>query len=58
MRATIVENIRISEWIKSWLEIHKNKYSPSTYVLYLGYLKNHYRPFFKQMKFKDLKEIH
>ena len=53
-----VDNIRISEWIKNWLEIHKNKYSPSTYVLYLGYLKNHYRPFFKQMKFKDLREIH
>ncbi|ODA39982.1 site-specific integrase [Desulfosporosinus sp. BG] len=53
-----VDNIRVAEWIKSWLEIHKNQYSPSTYVLYLGYLKNHYRPFFKQMKFKELKEIH
>ena len=55
---TNVEKIRVAEWIKNWLEIHKNKYSPSTYVLYLGYLKNHYRPFFKQMKFKELKEIH
>jgi len=55
---THVNNIRVAEWIKNWLEIHKNSYSPSTYVLYLGYLKNHYRPFFKQMKFKDLKEIH
>lgn len=55
---TQVDNIRVAEWIKNWLEIHKNKYSPSTYVLYLGYLKNHYRPFFKQTKFKDLQEIH
>jgi len=53
-----VENIRVAEWLKHWLEIHKNNYSPSTYVLYLGYLKNHYKPFFKQMKFKELKEIH
>lgn len=57
-KLTNVDNIRVAEWIKTWLEIHKNKYSPSTYVLYLGYLKNHYRPFFKQMKFKDVKEIH
>ena len=57
-RMSNVDNIRIVEWTKNWLEIHKNKYSPSTYVLYLGYLKNHYRPFFKQMKFKELREIH
>ena len=55
---TKVKNIRVAEYIKNWLEIHKNNYSPSTYVLYLGYLKNHYKPFFKQMKFKDLEEIH
>lgn len=53
-----VDNVRIAEWIKTWLEDNKNSYSPSTYVLYLGYLKNHYRPFFKQMKFKELTEIH
>ena len=57
-KLTNVGNTRISEWIKMWLEIHKNQYSSSTYVLYLSYLKNHFKPFFKQMKFKDLKEIH
>ena len=55
---TNVGNIRIAGWIKNWLENNKNKYSPSTYVLYLGYLKNHYKPFFKQMKFKDLRDTH
>jgi len=55
---TNVDNHRISEWIKTWLEIHKNKYSPSTYVLYLSYHKNYYEPFFKRMKFKDLREMH
>ena len=55
---THVANTRIVEWIKAWLEAHKNKYSPSTYVLYQGYLKKHYRPFFKQMKFKELTEMH
>ena len=57
-KLTNVDNIRIAEWIKMWLENHKNKYSPSTYVLYLSYQKNHYKPFFKQMKFKDLREMH
>ena len=57
-KLTNVDNIRVAEWVKGWLEIHKNKYSPSTYVLYLGYLKNHYKPFFNQTKFKDLREIH
>ncbi|WP_407311016.1 tyrosine-type recombinase/integrase [Desulfosporosinus sp. SB140] len=57
-KLTNVDNIRIAEWIKNWIEIHKNKYSPSTIVLYSGYLKNYYRPFFKQMKFKELKDIH
>jgi integrase len=57
-KLTNVDNIRVAEWIKNWIEIHKNKYSPSTIVLYSGYLKNYYRPFFKQMKFKELKDIH
>lgn len=57
-KLTNVDNIRITEWIKNWLEIHSNKYSPSTKSLYQGYLKNYYRPFFKQMKFKDMREIH
>lgn len=55
---THVDNIRVAEWIKNWLEIHKNKYSPSTYALYQGYLRNYYKPFFKQQKFKDVKVIH
>jgi Site-specific recombinase XerD len=55
---TQVDNIRVAEWIKNWIENRTNKYSPSTIVLYKGYLKNHYRPFFKQMKFKELKEAH
>ncbi|KLU66712.1 tyrosine recombinase XerC [Desulfosporosinus acididurans] len=53
-----VDNIRIAEWIKNWIDIHNKQYSPSVIVLYKGYLKNHFRPFFKQMKFKDLREIH
>ncbi|MCO1599789.1 site-specific integrase [Desulfosporosinus nitroreducens] len=57
-KMTNVVNIRVASWIQKWLEDNKNNYSPSTYVLYLSYLKNHYQPFFKQMKFKDLKEIH
>ena len=57
-KLTHTDNIRVAEWIKSWIDIHKNKYSPSTIVLYQGYLKNYYKPFFKQMKFKDLREIH
>ncbi|EHQ88226.1 site-specific integrase [Desulfosporosinus youngiae] len=55
---TYVDNIRISEYIKNWIDMHNNQYSPTVTVLYKGYLKNHFRPFFKQMKFKDLKEIH
>lgn len=52
------DNTRIVEYIRMWLENSKNEYSPSTRALYQGYLKNYYRPFFKQMKFKDLREMH
>lgn len=57
-KLTFVDNTRIVEWIRMWLENNKNKYSPSTYVLYQSYLKNYYRPFFKQMKFKQLRQMH
>ncbi len=57
-KLTHLENVRVAEYIKKWLEANKNSYSPSTYVLYLSYLKNHYRPFFKQKKFKELRTIH
>jgi len=57
-KLTHLENVRVAEYIKKWLEANKNSYSPSTYVLYLSYLKNHYKPFFKERKFKELRTIH
>lgn len=57
-KLTNVDNTRIVEWIKTWLEHSKNEYSPSTYALYQNYLKDYFRPFFKQMKFKSITEMH
>lgn len=57
-KLTDVGNTRIISWIENWLEIHRNKYSPSTYSLYQRYLRIYYKPFFKQMKFKGLTEMH
>lgn len=53
-KLTNVDNTRVVEWIKMWLENSKNEYSPSTRSLYQDYLENYYKPFFKQMKFKEL----
>ncbi len=57
-KLTHIENHRVVVWIEKFMEINKNSYAPSTRVLYKGYLKNHWKPFFKQMKLKELNEIH
>lgn len=52
-----VENIKLTAWIDKWLELNKERLSPSTNALYKTYLKNHYEPFFGVIKLGKLNEI-
>ena len=51
-----VENIRVIAWIEKWLDL--KTLSPSTRATYKSYLKNHYKPFFGQLKLKQVNDIH
>lgn len=53
-----VRNISVTAWIDEWIELNKNRLSPSTHATYKIYSKVHYAPFFKKMKLKDVIEIH
>jgi len=53
-----VDNMRVVGLIEQFLDINKSEYSPGTIILYKGYLKNHYKPFFKNMKIQQLNEVH
>lgn len=53
-----VGNIRVSAWVEKWLELNKNRLSPSTFALYRTYQKNHFTPFFERFKLSQLNEIH
>ena len=57
-KLTNVGNTRLVVWTEKWLEINKNNYSPSTRVLYKSYIDNHYKSYFKQLKLKEINEIH
>lgn len=51
-----IENIRVVEWIKKWMDM--KTLSPSTRATYKSYIKNHYTPYFGKLKLKQLNEIH
>lgn len=53
-----ISNMRVGAWLDEWLELNKNTLAPSTYVLYKGYINNHYKPEFKNLKLSQLNEIH
>lgn len=51
-----IANIRLVEWIKKWMDM--TTLAPSTRATYQSYLKNHYKPYFKALKLKQITEIH
>lgn len=53
-----VENMRLSTWMDKWLELNKEKLSPSTYVSYKIYVDKHLKPYFKQLKLSQINELH
>lgn len=57
-KLTNVENIRVVAWIEQYLKNNSNSYAPGTIGLYKTYLKCHFEPFFKQLKLKDLNDLH
>lgn len=53
-----IENIRVAVWIEQYFEMNKNHYAPSTRATHQSYLKNHFEPYFGNLKLKQLNEIH
>lgn len=53
-----IDNIRVTAWIKEYLEMNRNHYAPSTMATCDSYLKNHYKPYFGNLKLKQVNEIH
>lgn len=53
-----IENIRVTAWIEQYFEMNKNHYAPSTRATHQSYLKNHFEPYFGNLKLKQLNEIH
>ena len=53
-----LKNIRLSKWCDEWLEMNKNRLSPSTYLSYKMYIEIHYKPYFKKLKLSQINEIH
>lgn len=51
-----VGNIRVVKLIEEYIELNKDRLSRSTYPTYKLYLRVHYKPFFKNMKAKDIQE--
>lgn len=51
-----VENIRVAAWVEKWMDT--KTLSPSTRATYKSYIKNHYTPYFGNLKLKQLNEIH
>ncbi|ABO49716.1 phage integrase family protein [Desulforamulus reducens MI-1] len=51
-----LDNTRVVAWIEKWMET--KTLSPSTRATYKSYIKNHYTPYFGNLKLKQLNEIH
>lgn len=51
-------NIRLSSWLDQWLELHRNRLSPSTYQSYDIYANHHFKPFYKALRLSQITDIH
>lgn len=53
-----VPNYRFDKWGDLWLELNKGRLSPTTHMNYTGYAKNHFNPFFSDMRLSRITRIH
>lgn len=53
-----IENKKVGKYLDEWLELNKNSIAPSTYMLYKGYIRAHYKPAFGDIKMSQLNELH
>mgnify|MGYP001171389488 CR=1 FL=1 len=50
---------KVVVWFQEYLDINEGgKLTDGTITLYTGFLKNHYKPFFKQMKMEKVTDYH
>lgn len=56
-KITIVSNKRFSSWALEWLELNRNRLSPSTVSLYKTYINAHFIPYFGNVKLNKISEL-
>jgi integrase len=47
--STLTRKTKVTDWVDEWIELNRERLSPSTVKLYKMYLQAHYKPFFKNM---------
>ncbi|MFZ5645781.1 MAG: tyrosine-type recombinase/integrase [Bacillota bacterium] len=55
---TNMDKTRATAWFDDWLELNKNRLSPSTYMSYKLYVNKHFKPAFGAFKLEQITEIH
>lgn len=55
---TNMDNMRASLWFDEWLNINRNRLSPSTFVSYKLYVEKHFKPTFGAFKLGQIRELH
>ncbi|MGI6225807.1 MAG: tyrosine-type recombinase/integrase [Peptococcales bacterium] len=48
--STNIRKIKVTDWIDEWIEMNRERLSPSTVKSYKTYLNAHYKPFFGNLK--------
>ncbi len=56
-KITVVANKRFSAWTLEWLELNRNRLSPSTVALYKIYINAHFIPYFGNVKLNKISEL-
>jgi integrase len=52
------KNIRLSAWMEEWLNLNKNRLSPSTHLEYKRYIDRHFSKTLGKYKLSQLNELH
>jgi integrase len=57
-RYTNLVKMRFAAWVDKWMELNKERLSPSTFCSYKIYVDAHYKPYFKNLKMGQITDLH
>ncbi|MCL1789980.1 MAG: site-specific integrase [Peptococcaceae bacterium] len=50
--------MKFGDYADEWIALNRSRLAPSTVVLYVGYVKNHFKPAFGSMRLDQITELH